>query len=215
MEQTAHRAIAIVGVSAILPDAPSAAAFWQNVKSGRYSITDVMPDRWDPALYYDPDPTAPDKTYSKIGGWVRQWEWNPLAWKLPIPPRVGDLMDLTQKYAVVTARQALLDYGYPQRPLDPERTAVILGNAMGGDAHLYSAARILYPEYADALARGGTFQTLPAGARTALLEEMRTWIQARTPVVTEDTMPGELSNIAAGRIASLYDFRGPNYVTDA
>ncbi len=39
MENTAHRAIAIVGVGAILPDAPNAPAFWENVKTGRYSIT--------------------------------------------------------------------------------------------------------------------------------------------------------------------------------
>ena len=33
-----------------------------------------------------PTPQAPDKTYSKIGGWVRAFEWDPLGWKLPIPP---------------------------------------------------------------------------------------------------------------------------------
>ena len=60
--------IAIVGAGAILPDAPNVATFWENVKKGRYSITEVEPDRWDPGLYYDPDPRAPDKTYSKLGG---------------------------------------------------------------------------------------------------------------------------------------------------
>ena len=89
----AERAVAIVGVGAILPDAPDANAFWANIRAGRYSITDVDPARWDPALYYDPELQAPGKTYSKIGGWVREWDWNPLAWKLPIPPRVGDAMD--------------------------------------------------------------------------------------------------------------------------
>ena len=76
MEDTAYRAVAIVGAGAILPDAPNVAAFWQNVKTGRYSITEVAPDRWDPARYYDADPAAPDKTYSKIGGWVRAYEWD-------------------------------------------------------------------------------------------------------------------------------------------
>ena len=38
MEDTAYRAVAIVGAGAILPDAPNVAAFWQNVKTGRYSI---------------------------------------------------------------------------------------------------------------------------------------------------------------------------------
>ena len=41
MEDTAHRAIAIVGVGALLPDARDAASFWENVKSGRYSISEV------------------------------------------------------------------------------------------------------------------------------------------------------------------------------
>ncbi len=60
-------AIAIVGASAILPDAPDARAFWDNIRGGRYSITDVTRDRWDPDLYFDPDPKAPGKTYSRNG----------------------------------------------------------------------------------------------------------------------------------------------------
>ncbi|SPF53309.1 hypothetical protein SBA4_5570002 [Candidatus Sulfopaludibacter sp. SbA4] len=91
MEDTAYRAIAIVGVGAILPDAPNVAAFWDNIKKGRYSISEVAPERWDPALYYDSDHGAPDKTYSKIGGWVRDYEWDPLKWRLgPAEVAPGD-----------------------------------------------------------------------------------------------------------------------------
>ena len=64
-----------------------------------------------PGAVLRPDPKAPDKTYSKIGGWVRDWTWDPLGWKLPIPPRVGDAMDDGQKWAVACTRAALLDYG--------------------------------------------------------------------------------------------------------
>ncbi len=109
----AEKDVAIVGIGALMPDAPNAPKFWQNIREGRYSITDVDPRRWNPELYYDPDPKAPDKSYSKIGGWVRDWEWDPLKWKLPIPPRVSEAMDPTQKWAVITAREALGDYGYP------------------------------------------------------------------------------------------------------
>jgi acyl transferase domain-containing protein len=59
--------IAIVGLAAIMPDAPDAASFWNNIKTGRYSISDVPPERWDPELYYDADPHAVDKTYSRLG----------------------------------------------------------------------------------------------------------------------------------------------------
>ena len=135
MENTAHRALAIVGVGATLPDAPNVPAFWENVKKGRYSITEVAPQRWDPALYYDPDPAAPDKTYSKIGGWVKEFDWNPRKWRLAIPPRVVEAMDVAQEWAVGCTREALEDYGYPSRPLDLNRTAVILGNALAGEKH--------------------------------------------------------------------------------
>jgi acyl transferase domain-containing protein/NAD(P)-dependent dehydrogenase (short-subunit alcohol dehydrogenase family)/acyl carrier protein len=211
----AEKAVAIVGVGALMPDAPNAPKFWQNIREGRYSIGDVVHERWDPNLYYDPDPKAPDKSYSKIGGWVRDWEWDPLKWKLPIPPRVSQAMDLTQKWAIVTAREALSDYGYPGRPLNAERTAVILGNAMAGDTHLYSAARILFPEFAEELKKASDYASLPGAVRQSIMAQMHEGVRRRTPPITEDTMPGELANIVAGRVAALYDFKGPNFVADA
>ena len=154
MSSSNGNAIAIVGVGAILPDAPNAATFWDNVTGGRYSITEVDPDRWDPALYYDADPRAPEKTYSKIGGWVRDWDWDPLRWKLPVPPKVADAMDDGQKWAVACTRMALADAGWPERPLDLDRTAVILGNAMGGEKHYLTNLRIMFPDIARRLGRG-------------------------------------------------------------
>ena len=56
--------IAVVGLSAIMPEAPDADAFWANITGGRYSITDVPRERWDPSLYFSPDHSEPDKTYS-------------------------------------------------------------------------------------------------------------------------------------------------------
>ena len=215
MEATAQRAIAIVGVGAILPDAPDVPTFWSNVKQGRYSITDVTPDRWDPALYYDADPAAPEKTYSKIGGWVREWEWDPIRWKLPVPPRVGDAMDDGQKWGVACTRQALLDYGWPGRALDLDRTAVILGNAMAGEKHYQTALRILFPELARALGDAPTFAALPAASRAAALDEAKKALGARLPEITEDSMPGELANCIAGRVANLFNLHGPNFVVDA
>ena len=144
MTTDADRAIAIVGVGAILPDAPNAPAFWNNIANSRYSITDVPPERWNIADYYDPDPSAPNKSYSKIGGWVRGFEFD---WKrFRIPPRVAAAMDEGQQWAVTIAAEALADYGYPERPLDTERTGVILGTAMGGELHYITTLGINYPE---------------------------------------------------------------------
>ncbi|MCK2215894.1 SDR family NAD(P)-dependent oxidoreductase [Actinomadura sp. ATCC 31491] len=207
--------IAVVGVSAIMPDAPDAAAFWANVRGGRYSISDVPVERWDPALYYDPDPKAPDKTYSRIGGWVREFPWDPLGWRLAVPPTVAAQLDDGQKWAVSASRAALLDAGWPGWHVDPERVAVVIGNALGGEKHYRTSSRIELPEYLRRLREAPSFAALPEAVRAAVLEETATSFRAGCPPVTEDTMPGELANIIAGRVANLFNFRGPNYITDA
>ena len=215
MRDQVHRAIAIVGVGAVLPDAPNAKIFWENIAAGRYSISETPVDRWDPARYYDPDPKVTDKTYSKIGGWVRDFDWNPLKWKLPIPPKVAESMDRTQKWSIVSSREALLDYGYPARPLDGDRTAVILGNAMAGDLHYKTALRIFFPEFTRELDGAPSFQALPEKVKTAIVDETMERVRAHFPTISEDTMPGELANIIAGRVAAVFNFHGPNFTTDA
>jgi acyl transferase domain-containing protein/NAD(P)-dependent dehydrogenase (short-subunit alcohol dehydrogenase family) len=215
MEDTANKAVAIVGAGAVLPDAPNVAAFWDNVKNGRYSINEVSPDRWNPDYYYDPDPAAPDKSYTKIGGWVREFTWEPMKWKLAIPPRVVDAMDIAQKWAIACTREALQDYGYPSRPLNVERTAVILGNAMAGERHYLTSFRVFFPEYAKELQNSASFATLPETLRSDITRELHDRMAKILPEITEDSMPGELANCIAGRIANTFNFRGPNFVTDA
>jgi acyl transferase domain-containing protein len=215
MEDTAYRAIAIVGAGAILPDAPNVPTFWRNLTSGKYSINDVPPERWNPALYYDPDRNAPDKTYSRIGGWVREFAWDPFGWKMAIPPRVADGMDDAQRWAIACTREALADYGYPARPLNTERTAVILGNAMAGEKHYLTTLRAFFPEYAQELDECAGFGALPEGVRGEIVREWRARMGSKLPPITEDSMPGELSNCLAGRVANVFNFRGPNFVCDA
>ena len=121
----------------------------RNVSDGHYAISEVDPARWDPALYYDADPQAPGKTYSKIGGWVRDWDWDPLGWKLPIPPqgrrRHGRRPEVGRG---LHARWRSPTRAGPTAPLDLDRTAVILGNAMAGEKHYLTNLRIVFPELA-------------------------------------------------------------------
>ncbi|MGL4647945.1 MAG: type I polyketide synthase, partial [Caldilineaceae bacterium] len=213
MSLSEERAVAIVGMGAIFPDAPNAPAFWQNIHSKRYSISETPADRWLISDYYDPDPNAPDKTYSKIGGWVRGYQFD---WKrFRIPPKVAAAMDEGQQWAVTIAAEALADYGYPERPLDTERTGVILGTAIGGELHYFTSLRVHYPEYLRWLNSVDEFSQLPADVRSAILSHWHAAMDRTLPSVTEDTMPGELPNIVAGRVANVLNLRGPNFITDA
>ncbi|HJT88453.1 MAG TPA: type I polyketide synthase, partial [Bryobacteraceae bacterium] len=51
--------------------------------------------------------------------------------------------------------------------------------------------------------------------REAIRGELHERIGRLLPEITEDSMPGELANCLAGRIANVFNFHGPNYVTDA
>ena len=207
--------IAVVGLAAIMPDAPDAEVFWSNLRTGRYSITDVPPERWDPALYYSADHAEPDKTYSAIGGWVREFPWDPITWKLPIPPKVAEQMDDGQRWAISAARSALLDAGWPSWSTDPDRVAVIIGNSIGGEKHYRTNLRIELPEVLRDLEHAPSFASLPADVREQIVAETRSHFLRHVGEINEDTMPGELANVMAGRIANLFDFRGPNFTTDA
>src|SRR5579859_7601887 len=136
-------------------------------------------------------------------------------WHLAVPPRVVDAMDGAQKWAIACTREALEDYGYPKRPLDPDRTAVILGNAMAGEKHYLTALRIFFPEYARELEESARFSALPADVRRDITRELHDRMDKHLPEITEDSMPGELSNCIAGRIANIFNFHGPNFVCDA
>ena len=209
------KAVAIVGMGAILPESNNPSEFWQNIKNGRYLISEVPVDRWRPELYYDPDPMAIDKTYSKIGAWVKSYDFDPLKWGIPIPASVLAVMDIGQKWGLAVARQALMDFGYPEKPLDKERVAVIIGNSMAGENHYMTSLRIHLPEFLDTLSGLDSFQGLPSDVQQALLKGMQHQFRERIHNITEDTMPGELGNVIAGRIANVFNFGGPNFVTDA
>ncbi len=212
--ETAERAVAVIGVGAVLPDAPNATQFWENVASARYSIIDVPGGRWDPADYFDPDPKAVGKTYSKIGGWVRDFQFDSLKYR--IPPRVAAAMDMAQMWGITAAHEALRDAGHPDRPLDVDRTAVIVGNAMGGQLHYKTTFGVMAPpSLSRVLRESKTGNSLDPATRAALERELVEGLRGLVPGITEDSMPGELANVVAGRIANVFDLHGPNYICDA
>src|SRR5262249_51697475 len=69
--------IAVIGMSCILPKAPDVDTFWTNILGKVDAITEVPADRFDWRAYYDPDPAARDKIYSKWGGFIDPVPFDP------------------------------------------------------------------------------------------------------------------------------------------
>ena len=62
--------IAIIGMSAIFPQAEDLTRYWDNILEEVDCISEVPASRWEINDYYDPNPEAPDKTYCKRGGFI-------------------------------------------------------------------------------------------------------------------------------------------------
>ncbi|RME26831.1 MAG: acyltransferase domain-containing protein, partial [Deltaproteobacteria bacterium] len=205
--------VAVIGIGAVMPEANDRDAFWKNILDGRYSIREVPPERWRVEDHYDPDPAAPDKTYCKIGAFVSGFEFNPIKYR--IPPRVAASMDEVQKWAVEASRQALEHAGYVDRDFDRNACAVVIGNALAGELQFITNLRVYFPRYARALSTTEVFRALSAEQQKKLLEQFHDELVSGIPPITEDSMPGELSNVIAGRVANVFGLRGPNYTADA
>jgi acyl transferase domain-containing protein/NAD(P)H-dependent flavin oxidoreductase YrpB (nitropropane dioxygenase family)/NAD(P)-dependent dehydrogenase (short-subunit alcohol dehydrogenase family) len=192
--------IAIVGVSAIFPGAADARTFWENTLKGLDAIIEVPPDRWDWRLYYDADPKAPDKVVSKWGGFVPDVAFDPLRYGMP--PTSLPSIEPVQLLVLQAVRDALDDAGYAERSFPKERTAVALGMG-GGSAQL---------------AMGYAFRSYLPMLESIAPEAGRIAREAAAPFLpewTEDSFPGFLLNVAAGRVANRFDLGGSNYTVDA
>jgi malonyl CoA-acyl carrier protein transacylase len=219
-EHAPKEPVAIIGLGCVLPDAPDAKSFWDNVLAGRSSIREVPKDRWDPDLFFDQDKSAPDKTYTKIGGFVLNDAFSGLDYRMP-PSTVAQI-DPVQRWALSATRQAFKDAGYKTglkgdegKDFDRSRCAIILGNAMGGELQKQTSRRVYWPEAAAAVRGTPEFQSLPKAQQDAILASAEAQFKGGLIPINEDTMPGSLSNVVAGRIANLFDLGGKNFTTDA
>jgi acyl transferase domain-containing protein/acyl carrier protein len=199
--------VAIVGMACMFPEAGSLAAFWENVVAKRDCIRDVPPDRWRIEDYYDPNPGAPDKTYSKRGGFIPDVAFDPVEFGLP--PNILEVTDNAQLLALLVARRALEDAGYGAgaRAFDRERTGVILGVGSGLKMITPLTSRLQYPVWEKVLRASGLSET----ESRAIVEKMKL---AYVPW-EENSFPGMLGNVVAGRIANRLDLGGANCTVDA
>ncbi|MGD1875268.1 MAG: beta-ketoacyl synthase N-terminal-like domain-containing protein [Mastigocoleus sp.] len=198
--------VAIIGMAGIFPQAKNLQEYWQNIVDGVDCITDVPPSRWNIDEYYDPDPTVPDKTYCTKGGFIPDINFNPLEFGLP--PNILEVTDVSQLLSLVVAKQAMEDAGYVKAgDLVRKRTGVVLG--VGGGQKLIAplANRLQYPVWEKVLKSSG----LSSEETQDIIEKLKlAYIKWE-----ENSFPGMLGNVIAGRIANRLDLGGMNCVVDA
>jgi acyl transferase domain-containing protein len=133
--------IAVIGIAGRYPQAENLQEFWRNLQNGRDCITEIPPERWEHALYYDPDPNKPGKTYSKWGGFIADVDkFDPLFFN--ISPKEAALIDPQERLFLETAWQTIEDAGYAKESLAEGRVGVYVG-VMWGQYELFGAESLL------------------------------------------------------------------------
>jgi acyl transferase domain-containing protein len=197
--------LAIVGLSAIFPQADDLRAYWRNLKAGTDAITAIPASHWRGEDFFAADPKAPDMTYARRGGFISPVNFNPL--EFGIAPKDIEATDTTQLLGMVAAKQALADAGYDQKPFDRQRTSVLLGVTGALELVIPLGARLGHPIWRRALKEAGVANDLAEDVVQRIADGYVPW--------QENSFPGLLGNVAAGRIASRLDLGGTNCVVDA
>ncbi|MDX2495178.1 MAG: beta-ketoacyl synthase N-terminal-like domain-containing protein, partial [Desulfuromusa sp.] len=198
--------IAIIGLGSIYPQADNTGRFWTNIKNRVDAITEVPESHWRSDDYYDQDPKVADKVYAKLGGFLSPVEFSPMDYG--ILPNAIEAIDTSQLLGLLAVEQALKDAGYtPEKEFDHERVSVILGITGTLELVVPLGARLGYPRWKEALADAGVEKELAEDVIKRISDSYVPW--------QENSFPGLLGNVVAGRISKHFNFGGTNCTVDA
>jgi acyl transferase domain-containing protein/phosphopantetheinyl transferase (holo-ACP synthase) len=202
--------IAIVGMACRFPGARDLAAYWKNIVNGFDATTEVPLDRWDPAVFCDPDSTANDRVACRRGGYLD----SPITFDPAshgIMPNAVDGGEPEQFLILETARTALVDAGLAEPALDGRRVEVIVGRG-----NYFNRGNLTRLQHGRIVAQTlAILESLHPEWTEADREAVRFDLKASLPPFGPATIPGQLTNATAGRVANRLDLSGASYVVDA
>ncbi|KPN78632.1 beta-ketoacyl synthase [Shewanella sp. Sh95] len=196
--------IAIVGMASIFANSRYLNKFWDLICDKIDAITDVPESHWSIDDYYDADKSKADKSYCKRGGFMPEVDFNPMEFGLP--PNILELTDSSQLLSLVVAKEVLQDANLPD-DYDRDRIGITLG--IGGGQKLSHSlnARLQYPVLKKVFKSSGLSDEDSELLIKKFQDQYVHW--------EENSFPGSLGNVIAGRIANRFDLGGMNCVVDA
>ncbi|WP_368873449.1 SDR family NAD(P)-dependent oxidoreductase [Shewanella algae] len=198
--------IAIVGMASLFAGSRYLNQFWDLICDKIDAITQVPADRWQVADYFDPDKKAADKSYCKRGGFIPEVDFNPMEFGLP--PNILELTDTSQLLSLVVAKEVLEDAGiHEDSDYDRDRIGITLGIGGGQKISQSLNARLQYPVLKKVFRESGVSEQDSEMLIRKFQDQYIHW--------EENSFPGSLGNVIAGRIANRFDLGGMNCVVDA
>ncbi|BBM86750.1 type I polyketide synthase [Candidatus Uabimicrobium amorphum] len=130
--------IAVVGMSCrFAGDVDTPQKLWQMLLDKKDAVTEVPKERWNIDDYYDPDPNAPGKTYTRWGSFVSDADKFDASF-FGIIPNEARMMDPQQRLILETAWEALEDGGQAPESWKDELVGVFLGISNNDYERIYN-----------------------------------------------------------------------------
>jgi acyl transferase domain-containing protein/acyl carrier protein len=118
--------IAVVGIACRFPGAENYEVFWDNLKKGRSSIVEIPESRWDWKSYWGDPQSEPNKSNSKWGGFVEDFDAFDRVF-FNCSPQEVERMDPQQRIMLELSWSCFEDAGICPTHLSGKRTGVFLG----------------------------------------------------------------------------------------
>ena len=126
LELAQREDIAIIGMAARFPGAPSVEAFWNVLSQGRDAVSPIPADRWDADAFYDADPEAAGKMTTRRAGFIEDISGFDAPF-FGISPREAQFMDPQHRIMLETAWHALEHACLAASDLAGTRAGVFMG----------------------------------------------------------------------------------------
>ncbi|MDT3279795.1 polyketide synthase [Shewanella scandinavica] len=196
--------VAIVGMASIFANSRYLNKFWDLISEKIDAITDIPDTHWRAEDYYDADKSKADKSYCKRGGFLPEVDFNPMEFGLP--PNILELTDTSQLLSLIVAKEVLADANLPT-DYDRDRIGITLGVGGGQKISQSLNSRLQYPVLKKVFKSSGLSDEDSEMLIKKFQDQYIHW--------EENSFPGSLGNVIAGRIANRFDFGGMNCVVDA
>ena len=171
---------------------------------------DVPADRWDPAVFYDPDSTANDRVYCRRGGYLDDpIEFDPAQHGV-VPSAVAG--GEPEQYLVLdAAKAALADAGLASPVAQGHRVEVVIGRG-----NYFNRGNLTRLQHGRIVAQTlAILEALHPEWTAAELEAVRADLKSSLPPFDPSTITGQLTSATAGRVANRLDLAGASFVVDA
>lgn len=153
--------IAVIGIGCRFPggvDGPE--SYWRLLQDGVDAVREVPADRWDIDRYYDPDPRAPGKTYTRWGGYLDDIDKFDAQF-FGIPPREAVTLDPQHRLFLEVVWEALENASLAPSGLRGSQTAVFVG--VTSAEYLQHLNKVVKLEQMDAYHASGSTLNAAAG----------------------------------------------------